>query len=236
VVDTAGKHPGHAVRLLDNPGRIVATGLNAALRSARGDIIVRTDGHCRIAKDYISRCVDHLNRDSADGVGGSINTIASTPGGRAIAAVMSSPFGVGGSSFRTVKERTMLVDTVPFPAYTRRAIEMAGPFDEELVRNQDDEYNYRSRQLWKCLHAVARIHRFRRPCLLSLAGGRGRYPEEKVARRGAAVSDMGLSDRADDVDLARRIINCRSCLARARHVGNRNSHRVDGRADLFFVA
>lgn len=41
----------------------------------------------------------------------------------------------------------MLVDTVAFPAYTRRAIELAGPFDEELVRNQDDEYNYRLRAL-----------------------------------------------------------------------------------------
>ena len=147
VSDLAAKHPGYSVRLLDNPGRIVATGFNAALRIAKGDIIVRIDGHCRIARDYISRCVDHLNRDSADGVGGSINTIATTAVGRAIAAVMSSPFGVGGSAFRTVKDRTMLVDTVPFPAYTRRAIEMAGAFDEELVRNQDDEYNYRLRKL-----------------------------------------------------------------------------------------
>ena len=109
VRDIAAKHPEHSVTLLDNPGRIVATGLNAALRSAKGAIIVRTDGHCRIAKDYISRCVDHLNRDRVDGVGGSINTIATTPVGRAIAAVMSSPFGVGGSAFRTVKNRTMLV-------------------------------------------------------------------------------------------------------------------------------
>jgi succinoglycan biosynthesis protein ExoA len=132
---------------VDNPGRIVATGLNAALKSARGDVIVRIDGHCRIARDYVSRCVHHLQRNDVDGVGGSINTIATTSVGRAIAAVMSSPFGVGGSAFRTVRDRTMLVDTVPFPAYTRRAIDMAGPFDEELVRNQDDEYNYRLRKL-----------------------------------------------------------------------------------------
>jgi succinoglycan biosynthesis protein ExoA len=147
VRQLAAKHPRHSVRILDNPGRIVATGLNAALRIAKGDIIVRIDGHCRIAPDYVSRCVDHLMHDGVDGVGGSINTIATTPAGREIAAVMSSPFGVGGSAFRTMKGRTMLADTVPFPAYTRRAIELAGPFDEELVRNQDDEYNYRLRKL-----------------------------------------------------------------------------------------
>jgi len=147
VADLASRHPQHTVRVVDNPGRIVATGLNAALDAATGEVIVRIDGHCRIARDYVTRCVEHLCRDDVDGVGGSINTIATTPVGRAIAAVMSSPFGVGGSAFRTVTDKTMLVDTVPFPAYTRRAIDIAGPFDEALVRNQDDEYNYRLRKL-----------------------------------------------------------------------------------------
>jgi glycosyltransferase involved in cell wall biosynthesis len=147
VSDLATRYPRCPITVLDNPGRIVATGLNAALRVARGEIIIRIDGHCRIASDYVSRCVDHLRRDEVDGVGGSINTVAGTAVGRAIAGAMSSPFGVGGSAFRTIKGRTMLVDTVPFPAYSRHAIDMAGPFDEELVRNQDDEYNYRLRKL-----------------------------------------------------------------------------------------
>ncbi len=147
VAELAARHPQRSISIVDNPGRIVAKGLNAALAVATGEIVVRIDGHCRIAPDYVSRCVDHICRDDVDGVGGSINTVATTPVGRVIAAVMSSPFGVGGSAFRTVTDRTMLVDTVPFPAYTRRAIEVAGPFDEELVRNQDDEYNYRLRKL-----------------------------------------------------------------------------------------
>lgn len=147
VANLAARHPDCPVSIVDNPGRIVAKGLNAALAVAKGEIVVRIDGHCRIAPDYVSRCVDHICRDDVDGVGGSINTVATTPVGRAIAAVMSSPFGVGGSAFRTVTDKTMLVDTVPFPAYTRRAMDTAGPFDEELVRNQDDEYNYRLRKL-----------------------------------------------------------------------------------------
>jgi glycosyltransferase involved in cell wall biosynthesis len=131
--------------LIDNPGRIVPTGLNAALRRARGDVIVRVDGHCEIAPDYVRACVRHLLAGEAEGVGGSIETIGETPAAAAIAAAMSSPFGVGGSAFRTVSDRTLYVDTVPFPAYTRAALESTGPFDEELVRNQDDEYNYRLR-------------------------------------------------------------------------------------------
>jgi glycosyltransferase involved in cell wall biosynthesis len=138
-------HPN--LHLVDNPGRIAPTGLNAALAHASGEIIVRVDGHCEIATDYVRRAVEHLLRDEVDGVGGPLETVGETARSRMIARAMSSPFGVGGSAFRTVSDKTMLTDTVAFPAYTRSIIERAGHFDEELVRNQDDEYNYRLRKL-----------------------------------------------------------------------------------------
>lgn len=138
---------GANVRLIDNPGKIVPVGMNLALRAARGEVIVRVDGHCVIAPDYISRCVHHLREKKVDGVGGPIDTVGETPVAQAIAAAMSSKFGVGGSAFRTAKGQTTLADTVAFPAYTREAIRRAGLYDEELVRNQDDEYNYRIRKL-----------------------------------------------------------------------------------------
>ncbi len=140
-------HPDIPVTVLDNPGKIAPTGLNVAVAWARGDIIIRVDGHCEIARNYASRCVDHLLKRDVDGVGGPIETIGSTPLSQSIAVGMSSTFGVGGSAFRTIQDKAMLVDTVAFPAYKRQAIEKAGPFDEELVRNQDDEYNYRLREL-----------------------------------------------------------------------------------------
>jgi glycosyltransferase involved in cell wall biosynthesis len=135
------------LRLIDNPGRIVPTGLNAAIAQARGQIIARVDGHCEIAPDYLRNCVTHLLNDGVDGVGGPLETIGETFTARVIAAAMSSTFGVGNSAFRTVNDSTQLTDTVAFPAYTRAIVEAAGSFDEELVRNQDDEYNYRLRKL-----------------------------------------------------------------------------------------
>ena len=135
------------LRLIDNEGRIVPTGLNAAIAQARGEIIVRVDGHCEIDPDYVSNCVEHLRTNNVDGVGGPLDTIGETFIARAIATAMSSTFGVGNSAFRTVNDKTMLTDTVAFPAYTRAAVERAGLFDEELVRNQDDEYNYRLRKI-----------------------------------------------------------------------------------------
>jgi len=135
-----------SIKLVDNPGRIVPTGLNAALRISEGDIIIRVDGHCEVANNYVRRCVEHLLKDGVAAVGGPVETIGETPMASVIAMAMSSRFGVGGSAFRTVKDKTMLTDTVAFPAYTRAVMDRAGPYDEELVRNQDDEYNYRLRK------------------------------------------------------------------------------------------
>jgi len=133
--------------LVDNSSKIVPTGMNLAIRHAKGEIIIRVDGHCIIAPDYIRNCVYHLQHDGVDGVGGPMQTIGENHISEVIAIAMSSPFGVGNSAFRTTSGKTVLVDTVPFPAYTRAIIQKAGPYDEELVRNQDDEYNYRIREL-----------------------------------------------------------------------------------------
>lgn len=139
------EHPN--ITLLENPGRIAPTALNLATEAASGDILVRVDGHCEIDTDYISNCVRHLTEDGVDGVGGSIVTIGETDTAQAISLAMSSRFGVGDSAFRTLQDKTMLADTIPFPAYTRDIVERAGRYDESMVRNQDDEYNYRIRKM-----------------------------------------------------------------------------------------
>jgi len=135
------------VIIVDNPGKIVATGLNAALVQAKGEVVVRVDGHCEIAPDYLSRCTEHLLSDGVEAVGGPVETIGQSYMARVIAAAMSSWVGVGDAAFRIATSNTQFTDTVAFPAYTRDVMDRAGDFDEELVRNQDDEYNYRLRKL-----------------------------------------------------------------------------------------
>lgn len=133
------------INVFENPGKIVPTGLNILIPKAKGDILIRVDGHCVIASDYVSNCVRHLKIDDVDGVGGPMQTVGEDFISEVIALAMSSKFGVGNSSFRTETGQTKLADTVPFPAYTREIIRKVGLYDEELVRNQDDEYNYRIR-------------------------------------------------------------------------------------------
>ncbi|MAT42380.1 MAG: succinoglycan biosynthesis protein exoa [Anaerolineaceae bacterium] len=133
-------------RIIDNPDKIVSTGLNKAIMDSTGEIIIRVDGHCVISKDYFTKCVHYLLTQPVMGVGGPMKTIGETRIAETIALAMSSKFGVGGSAFRTIKNKTMFVDTIPFPAYWRKDILKIGLFDEELVRNQDDEYNFRIRE------------------------------------------------------------------------------------------
>lgn len=135
------------IRIVDNPGRTAPHGLNIATGAATGDILVRVDGHCEIAPDYVRNCVRHILEDGIDAVGGAVETVGETPVAQAIAMAMSSRFGVGDSMFRTHTGGDVLADTVPFPAYTREIVERAGPYDVEQVRNQDDEYNYRIRAM-----------------------------------------------------------------------------------------
>ncbi len=133
-----------SVRLVDNPAGIVPTGMNAALEVARGEIVVRVDGHTCIAPDYVSEAVDVLRRTGAAGVGGPMRAEGLSSLGRAVAAATSSPFGVGNSTFHYA-EREGTADTVYMGVYWARTLRALGGYDEELVRNQDDELNARIR-------------------------------------------------------------------------------------------
>jgi glycosyltransferase involved in cell wall biosynthesis len=133
-----------SIILLENPGKIVPTGINIALRQAKGEIVIRVDGHTLIAPDYVRQCVEALQRTNADNVGGKMNAIGNNPFGKAVALATSTPFGVGGARFH-YSDREEWVDTVYMGAWPRRVFEKIGLFDEELVRDQDDEFNYRLR-------------------------------------------------------------------------------------------
>ncbi len=133
------------IRLLDNPKHTAPVALNVGIRAAHGDIILRLDAHSRYPANYFSLLVNKLKSSGADNVGGVCNTLPAkdTPICRAIAHAMSSPFGMGNSHFRIGVGQEKWVDTVPFGCFRREIFDKIGLFDEELVRNQDDEFNGR---------------------------------------------------------------------------------------------
>jgi succinoglycan biosynthesis protein ExoA len=150
------------VRIIDNPGRIVSTGLNAAIRVARGDIIIRMDMHTEYASDYVRRCIEVLQEVGADNVGGPAFTKGEDYIQSAICAAYHSPFAVGGARFHNT-EYEGYVDTVPYGCWPRDVFDRIGLFDEELVRNQDDEFNLRLTRAGGKIWQSPRIKSWYRP-------------------------------------------------------------------------
>lgn len=136
----AAEHP--HLRVIANPGRIVSTGLNAAIAAARGRVIVRMDAHTEYAADYVRQCLTVLRDTGADNVGGPVRTKSRGSWQSAICAAYHSPFAVGGARFHQVAYEGY-VDTVPYGCWPRKVFDQIGLFDEELIRNQDDELNLR---------------------------------------------------------------------------------------------
>ena len=130
------------IKVLDNPERIVSTGLNIALEASKGKIICRMDVHAEYAPDYIKQCVWILEQTGADNVGGPARTKYQHYLQQAICAAYHSPFSVGGASFHN-PEYEGYVDTVTYGCWPRDVFNRIGQFDEGLVRNQDDELNLR---------------------------------------------------------------------------------------------
>jgi len=130
------------VRVIDNKGLSAPKGMNLGIKSSNKDIIIIFGAHAYADKDFVKNNVEYLNKHEIGCAGGPIETVNDNKVGKAISLAMSSPFGVGNALFRYAQKETY-VDTVAFGAYRREVLEQIGYFDEELVRNQDDELNYR---------------------------------------------------------------------------------------------
>jgi glycosyltransferase involved in cell wall biosynthesis len=132
------------LRLLDNPDQVVPTAMNVGIREARGDVIIRVDGHCEIPPDYVSTCVHYLQTTDADNVGGMQDPVGDGYMSEAIAVATSTPLFIGNAYFRYAEE-LRYVDTVYLGAYPKDVLDELGGYDEELVRHQDYELNCRLR-------------------------------------------------------------------------------------------
>lgn len=132
------------VRLLTNPRAVIPMSLNLALEQARGTWLVRVDAHSRVDSTYVQSLVEHLRTGRWGGVGGRKDGIGRTPAGRAIAAALGSPFGVGDSHYHHAVE-TLEVDHVPFGAYPVEICRAVGGWDPTITTNEDYEFDYRVR-------------------------------------------------------------------------------------------
>jgi succinoglycan biosynthesis protein ExoA len=150
------------LKVIDNPERIVSTGLNAAIAVARGKIIMRMDAHTEYANDYIRQCLAVRRETGADNVGGPARTIGEGYVQIVISAGYHSAFSVGGARFHD-PDYEGYVDTVPYGCWRREVFNRVGLFDEGLIRNQDDEFNLRLKRAGGTIWQSPRIRSWYRP-------------------------------------------------------------------------
>lgn len=132
------------LRVVHNPTGTTPAGLNAAIAEAHADIIARCDAHAALPRDYVATAVADMTRTGADVVGGIQDPRGTTVVERAVASAMRSWLGSGGAAYRGA-DRAGPVDTVYLGVFRRAALERVGGFDENLIRNQDYDLNYRIR-------------------------------------------------------------------------------------------
>ena len=158
VVDGGSKDETHSIvekfhiryeniRLLNNSGRIQSIAFNIGVKFSDAPYIIRLDAHAIYDPKYIEICIMRLQENVNRGnVGGRWDIVAqnSTLVAQANAILNSCKFGIGGASFR-VGALAGNVDTVPFGAFPRNVIDKIGGMREDLIRGEDNEFNFRIR-------------------------------------------------------------------------------------------
>jgi glycosyltransferase involved in cell wall biosynthesis len=130
------------LRVIDNPARTTARGMNLGIQHARGEFIAIMGAHNQYAPDYLAASLNVSRATGADNVGGSMVCRGETWLQQAIAVAHHSPFSVGGARWHNVAYEGP-ADTVFGGFYRRETFDRIGHFDESLLRNQDDELNLR---------------------------------------------------------------------------------------------
>jgi glycosyltransferase involved in cell wall biosynthesis len=133
------------IKLLDNPKGVTPVAMNLGLKNACGDYVLILSSHVMIDMNFIRKNVESLNRYTTDCVGGIMMTLSANNNllAQSIALALSHFFGVGNAYFRVGSKDTRYVDTVPFGCYKRDVFDQIGFFEDNLIRNQDIEFNLR---------------------------------------------------------------------------------------------
>jgi succinoglycan biosynthesis protein ExoA len=144
IHDFSQLHPDLSIRVINNPRRYIPSALNRAIEASTGEYIVRMDAHSIPERDYVSTCIADLDAGKGENVGGVWKIVPPRDHwiSKSIALAASHPLGVGDARYR-YSSKPGWVDTVPFGAFRRELFDRIGNYDEDLLTNEDYEFNAR---------------------------------------------------------------------------------------------
>ncbi|MBQ8729743.1 MAG: glycosyltransferase family 2 protein [Lachnospiraceae bacterium] len=136
----------YGILVLDNVGRIQASGWNTVIDNFNGDVMVRIDAHASIPADFIAKNVEVIESGEAVSGGPRPNIIVDkTPFKETLLLAEDSMFGSSFAPYRKAKKRSY-VNSLFHGMYKREVIKTVGHFDEMLGRTEDNEFHYRIRK------------------------------------------------------------------------------------------
>jgi succinoglycan biosynthesis protein ExoA len=146
------------VRLLDNEKRITPVALNIGIMASKGEYIIIWGAHAEYSERFIEISLElMLSHPEVSCVGGPINSLGNTEFGKAAAIAMSSSIGVGNAKHR-FPEYEGYAEMACFPVFRREVFGKYGMYDENLIKNQDDEFCFRLRLNEEKIFISPRVH------------------------------------------------------------------------------
>jgi len=131
------------VRVIDNQLKTTPFAINKGIKESKYEYIIIFGAHAKPKPDFLTRnALAVTENDLIKCAGGIIHNVYLDETAKCIGLAMSSKFGVGNAIFRTGGKK-QFADTVAFGIYEKSIFKEIGMFDTDLVRNQDDELNYR---------------------------------------------------------------------------------------------
>lgn len=147
------------LHLIDNIQKLTPYAFNLGIYAGgKVDYVQIVGARHILSKNYLINCLSILKGNKEVWcVGGKIINEFVNDEGRIISYAMSTSFGMGLGNFRTL-EKSGFTDTVTSPMYPYWVFERIGYFDEELIRNQDDDFNFRVTKAGGKIYFDSSIH------------------------------------------------------------------------------
>jgi glycosyltransferase involved in cell wall biosynthesis len=136
------------VQMYDNPKKTIPSAMNIGIKKSSAPVIMKMDAHTAYERKYVSTCLAYLTTSGADNVGGLVVPVPRRGSlvGEAIAASLSSVFGIGNAGHRLSPKAPRWSDTAYSGCYRKEVFERVGPYDEQIERSEDVAMNSKIRR------------------------------------------------------------------------------------------
>ena len=131
------------IRLISNPLKTANHAFNLGIEYSKGSHFALINAHTYYPTDYLKILWEAMQATGAVGVSGRVLPVleATDWESRLVYCISTSAFGVSSQSYRIGKSG--FTDSVSLPLFEKKAVITVGGYHPELVRNQDNDMNYK---------------------------------------------------------------------------------------------